>query len=78
MRPGHGHDGTRPVPAPAAPCRARTGALPHGQGRLTKLFDGLAEGGNVKVPLPAQSAGAAVGWFTDKFGINWMVSIDKA
>jgi PhnB protein len=48
------------------------------RGRLTKLFNGLAEGGNIKVPLPAQSAGAAVGWFTDKFGINWMVSIDKA
>ena len=28
--------------------------------------------------LAGQPSGAAVGWLTDKFGINWMVSIDKA
>jgi len=30
------------------------------------------------MPLTEQSGGAAVGWLTDKFGINWMVSIEKA
>jgi uncharacterized glyoxalase superfamily protein PhnB len=30
------------------------------------------------MPLAEQSGGADVGWLTDKFGINWMVSIDKA
>jgi len=30
------------------------------------------------MPLAQQSSGADVGWLTDRFGINWMVSIDKA
>ncbi len=48
------------------------------KGRLTKIFNDLAEGGRIKMPLAAQPSGPAVGWLTDKFGINWMVSIDKA
>ncbi len=46
--------------------------------RLTKIFSGLAEGGKVKGPLADQPSGAAVGWLTDRFGINWMISIEKA
>jgi PhnB protein len=46
--------------------------------RLTRIFHDLAEGGKIKMPLTAQPAGADVGWLTDKFGINWMVNIDKA
>jgi len=45
---------------------------------LTRAFNGLAEGGKIKGPLAVQPGGAAVGWLADKFGINWMVSIDKA
>jgi PhnB protein len=48
------------------------------KGRLTRTFKDLAEGGKIKMPLSEQSGGANVGWLTDKFGINWMVSIDKA
>jgi PhnB protein len=44
--------------------------------RLTRIFDGLAEGGRVKMPLTEQPWGAA-GWLTDKFGINWTVNIEK-
>ena len=47
-------------------------------GRLTKIFNDLAEGGKIKMPMVEQSGGADVGWLTDKFGITWMVSIDKA
>lgn len=43
--------------------------------RLTGIFNALGEGGNVKVPPTDQSGG--VGWLTDKFGVNWMVSILK-
>jgi PhnB protein len=43
--------------------------------RLTRIFTELGEGGNVKMPPTDQSGG--VGWLTDKFGINWMVSILK-
>ncbi|HEV8534313.1 MAG TPA: VOC family protein [Candidatus Limnocylindria bacterium] len=46
--------------------------------RLTKVFNELGAGGRIKGPLSEQSGGAAVGWLTDKFGINWMVSIEKA
>ena len=46
--------------------------------RLTKLFHDLAEGGHIKGPLAKHAWGAEVGWLADKFGMNWMVSIDKA
>ena len=46
--------------------------------RLTKIFTNLAEGGKIKMPLAEQSPGAAVGWLTDKFGINGMVGIDRS
>ncbi len=45
--------------------------------RVTKIFNNLAEGGHIKGPLTEQPWGA-VGWLADKFGINWMVSIEKA
>jgi PhnB protein len=48
------------------------------KGRLTKIFNDLAAGGQMKGPLTAQPGGAEVGWLMDKFGINWMVTIDKA
>jgi len=44
--------------------------------RLTSIFNDLAAGGRIKMPLTEQPWGAAVGWLTDKFGINWMVSIE--
>jgi PhnB protein len=46
--------------------------------RLTEIFNALAQSGNLKMPLTKQPWGASVGWLTDKFGINWMVSIDRA
>ena len=42
------------------------------KGRLTKSFNHLAEGGTIKMPLTEQC------YLLDKFGINWVVSIDKA
>ena len=46
--------------------------------RITQLFNGLAEGGRIKMPLTAQPWGGEAGWLMDKFGINWTVSVDKA
>jgi PhnB protein len=46
--------------------------------RLTRIFQALAEGGTIKMPLTAQPGGVAGGWLTDRFGINWMVQIDQA
>ncbi len=44
--------------------------------RLTKSFEALSEGGNVKQPLKEESWGDSFGYFVDKFGINWMVNIN--
>jgi PhnB protein len=46
--------------------------------RLTKAFHDLAEGGKIKMPLTDQPWGATVGWLADKFGMNWLVTINKA
>jgi PhnB protein len=46
--------------------------------RLTKVFNDLADGGQMQMPLARQPGGAEVGWLRDKFGINWTVSIDRA
>ena len=43
----------------------------------TKLFNGLSAGGMVMMPLDHQFWGAFFGMFTDKFGIQWMVSYVK-
>ena len=45
--------------------------------RLTTIFNDLATDGRIKMPLIEQPVGAAVGWLTDKFGVNWMVTIEK-
>jgi len=67
----------------AAPCTRRRDNLAIALGgtdkdRLTQIFNGLAEGGKLQMPLSKQPWGAEVGWLTDKFGIHWTVSIDKA
>ena len=44
--------------------------------RFTKLYHDLAEGGMAKMPPSEQSGG--VGYLVDRFGINWVVRIEKA
>lgn len=39
-----------------------------------KIFNALAEGGNVTMPLEKTFWGAYFGMLTDKFGIAWMVN----
>lgn len=41
-----------------------------------KLFNGLSEGGTIKMPLADSFWGAYFGMFNDKFGIQWMVNHD--
>lgn len=43
--------------------------------RLTKAFNGLAQGGKVVMPLAKQFWGDTYGQLTDKFGVHWMVNI---
>lgn len=42
-----------------------------------KVFNGLASGGKVSVPLADAFWGSYFGMLTDKYGIQWMVSYDK-
>jgi len=42
-----------------------------------RLYEGLSNGGFVMMPLEHQFWGAYFGMFTDKFGIQWMVSYVK-
>lgn len=39
-----------------------------------RVFDALAEGGEVTMPLEKQFWGAVFGQLTDKFGVHWMLN----
>lgn len=41
-----------------------------------KLFNGLSEGGKVHMPLQKMFWGALFGFFTDKYGVQWMVNYE--
>ena len=41
-----------------------------------KIFNGLAAGGTIQMPLEKTFWGAYLGMCTDKFGIQWMVNYD--
>lgn len=43
-----------------------------------RLFTGLSAGGQVTMPMANTFWGSYFGMFTDKFGINWMVSCEQA
>ena len=43
-----------------------------------KLFNALASGGKVTMPLEKTFWGALFGMLTDKFGIQWMVNFDQS
>jgi len=45
---------------------------------IEKLFSALSEKGKVTMPLQETFWAARFGMFTDQFGINWMLNLDKA
>lgn len=49
---------------------------PDSEEEAVKLFNGLAEGGNVGMPLEKMFWGAMFGFLTDKFGVQWMVNYE--
>ena len=50
---------------------------PDSKEEADKLFNGLADGGKVNMPLADMFWGAYYGDLTDKFGIQWMVNYQK-
>src|SRR5436190_23677245 len=49
---------------------------PDSEEQAKQLFDGLAQGAQVSMPLEKMFWGALIGMLTDKFGIQWMVNYD--
>ena len=47
------------------------------EAKLKKIFDGLADGGKVTMPLEKQFWGDHFGMVTDKFGTDWMINIGE-
>lgn len=47
------------------------------QKEADKVFDGLAAGGKVSMPMQKTFWGSYFGTLKDKFGIQWMVSFDE-
>ncbi len=45
--------------------------------KLEKVFNKMAEGGTVTMPLADQFWGAKFGMLKDKFGVSWMFNCDK-
>jgi PhnB protein len=46
--------------------------------RIAKMFKALADGGQLKGPLTKQPWGGETGYLMDKFGINWVVTVEDA
>ena len=51
---------------------------PANEAEAARLFDALAEGGKVEMPLAKTFFSPAFGVVTDKFGVNWMVVAEGA
>ncbi len=45
--------------------------------KLDEVFNKMAEGGTVTMPLADQFWGAKFGMLQDKFGVSWMFNCDK-
>jgi PhnB protein len=75
-------DGTRILASDGLPGAARPGFsgitlsldLGEDKQRAGRIFDALAEGGQVRMPLAPKFWGAAMGMLQDRFGVAWMVS----
>ncbi len=47
------------------------------QAEMDPMFQAIADGGKVTMPLQETFWAARFGMLTDKFGINWMFNLDK-
>ena len=47
------------------------------ENKMDEVFNKMAEGGTVTMPLADQFWGAKFGMLKDKFGVNWMFNCEK-
>jgi PhnB protein len=45
---------------------------------LTGYWDALSDGGNITMPLDTPPWGGKFGMLTDRFGVDWMISVNAA
>jgi predicted 3-demethylubiquinone-9 3-methyltransferase (glyoxalase superfamily) len=45
-----------------------------GEAETKRLFDALADGGNVLMPLGNYGFSPAFGWVNDRFGVSWQIN----
>jgi PhnB protein len=45
--------------------------------RMAAAFEGLSDGGQVKMPLTDAAWGSS-GWLADRFGIVWSINVERA
>ncbi len=63
-------------PPPVPGTMMSIGVSPDTKEEAKRIFDGLSEGGTIKLPLEDQFWGAYFGQVTDRFGVNWGVRYD--
>ena len=70
----------RGTDVPEVASGSRMGAMlePDDRAEGARLFEALAEGGRVVVPLEDQPWGAYFGELVDRFGIRWFVHVENA
>src|SRR5688572_1744200 len=51
-------------------------AVTESEKEADKIFNGLAQGGQITMAMNKAFWGAYVGFLTDKFGVQWMISYD--
>ncbi len=44
------------------------------EAEATRIFDALAQGGNIEMPMAVTFWSAKFGMLTDKYGIDWMIN----
>jgi len=49
----------------------------NGEAQAKSVFDQLAEGGTITMPMAKQFWGALFGMVKDKYGIHWMINCDR-
>ena len=50
---------------------------PANEDEAYKLFNGLSAGGKIGMPLQKMFWGGLFGYFTDKFGVQWMLNLQQ-
>jgi PhnB protein len=69
-----GSDSPSAYPRPSFGTGVQIAIHPANEDEANKIFNNLAAGGNVTMPLEKTFWGALFGTLTDKFGVQWMIN----